>query len=160
MLITRAARAALSASLRPRPPLPPHPRRAQAAMFQAIKGLFGASAEQGCGKCSVCDPEVLGRCKPAEPGSVTPHRHHVLVRLPAPAGAGAPAAGEGSWWPESVDRCKGREMGIVRCFCALLPDVRAGGQVGGGARWATCVICLPPLFTAGSLAAASQPSRR
>ena len=67
------------------------------AMFQALKSkLFGGGGGEGActGKCGACDPEVLARCKPAEPGSVTPHAHHVLVRRLLPgAGHGSAARG-------------------------------------------------------------------
>jgi hypothetical protein len=40
---------------------------------------------------------------PAEPGSVTPHNHHVLVRLAVPTGTAADGATADAWWPERVD---------------------------------------------------------
>lgn len=66
-----------------------------AAMFGALKSLLGVGGGAGtaCGAaCGACDPEVLARCQPPEPGSVTPHAHHVLVKLPL------------AGWEESVDK--------------------------------------------------------
>ena len=43
-----------------------------------------------------CTPENLG-CKPPEPGSVTPHAAHLLLKLPLPAGADRSKTDE-AWW--------------------------------------------------------------
>jgi hypothetical protein len=71
-------------------------------MLGAIKralGVGGATAEA----CAGCDPAILAQCSAAEAGSVTPHSHHVFIKLAAPTGSDGTATDE-SWWPESVDK--------------------------------------------------------
>lgn len=88
-------RAPQSASL-PRNPFALHGRT---VMLGAIKKALGLGAEA----CAGCNAEVLATCEAAEPGSVTPHAAHVLLRLARPEGAD-PGATDEAWWPESVDK--------------------------------------------------------
>lgn len=68
-------------------------------MLGAIKRALGVGAAE---PCAGCDPAVLAQCSAAEPGSVTPHSHHVFIKLLRPAGADTSATDE-AWWAEKVD---------------------------------------------------------
>ncbi|GAB4814304.1 hypothetical protein N2152v2_001350 [Parachlorella kessleri] len=97
-------------------------------MLSAIKtAIFGGNQNQQCaGTCSACDPALLARCQPAEPGSVGPHSHHVLVRLPQIADAAKEVEQNGAWWPESVDK----EPAIAAVSAAVkAQQERLGGKV-------------------------------
>lgn len=83
----------------------PVPQRYSVAMFSAIKTIFGGGGRSECtASCGACDPKVLAKCQAPEAGSVTPHMHHVLVRLPPVSGAAKEIQEHGAWWPESVDK--------------------------------------------------------
>lgn len=56
------------------------------AMYRKLASIFSAQAQQSC--AAECEEP----CFPADPGSVTPHTHHVLVRL-----------GPREAWVENVD---------------------------------------------------------
>lgn len=92
-----------------------------------IKKALGLGAEAGA--CAGCDPAVLATCSAAEAGTVTPHSHHVLLRL---AGADPGATGE-AWWPESVDKEPAIEA-VNAAIKGAADRVQGGWAAGPGAR--------------------------
>eukprot|EP00887_Chlorella_sp_A99_P004917 scaffold4.g4917.t1 len=71
-------------------------------MLSLGKRLLGLGGTAAAGDaCAACAPESLG-CRPAQPGSVTPHDAHILLKLAAPPGAD-PAATDEAWWQDKVD---------------------------------------------------------
>lgn len=62
-------------------------------MLQTLRrALLKSTGAEDVAGCTAC---------PAEPGTVTPHHHHVLVRLAPPEGQAGTSAD--TWWPERVD---------------------------------------------------------
>lgn len=70
-------------------------RQNKSLMFAKFRGYISGAQDSPCDTCT--DP-----CFPAEPGTVTPHNYHVLLRLPSPSNT-SPTTWAPDWWPETID---------------------------------------------------------